>query len=426
MKVAYYNISLYSAIMILLILVFPASGLSQVPGNYNISSIEELKPIGESHIAKRGWEITPMLGIEEIYSTNIFGRDDMEDMEEEDLISAAAAGLQLKLGSSNRYLVMKHIGVAYDYHENPRFNHQTYSGEMSFYMSTPGGFLFGVSERYEYRPSPPFSQYTYKRTYYDNEASANIGYKFSDVYTVQITYQNFIRGYIEDDFEDGDFLRNSWMFTGEYHFSPKTALMILYKFDTQSYDNVDDDFCRHTANAGLKWDVTGKLTGHLLAGYTQKDLRYSVAGRDDSYSTWSMDANLTERFSSYTTMTLQLSRSIETEENTLTTYSTNATEIITSGELAAKHFIWKQIFIAANIGAEDRQYKDEGYFKNSVGMLYNIKRDDTLLILGANAGYDNREWLRAGIGYEYRNNDSNIDIMSYTDNRILLQVNFSY
>lgn len=191
----------------------------------------------------------------------------------------------------------------------------------------------------------------------------------------------------------------------------------------------DDDFTRQTINGGLTWEATGKLTGYLLAGYTEKVYQHSVSNRANTLSTLNVDVDLKERFSSHTTGGLLLSRVIDTEEANASQLSSTSTLYRNKGQLDIEHYMTSTTFIGAKVGLDLLQYQDLGLFYVNPGHsseTYKEKRKDTIQTYGADVGYNNKSWLKTVLDYTYTNDDSNIDYLSYDDHRVSLSVILAY
>ncbi|MBD1388606.1 outer membrane beta-barrel protein [Neiella sp. HB171785] len=181
-----------------------------------------------------------------------------------------------------------------------------------------------------------------------------------------------------------------------WRLGPKTSLLLDLsrsetEYDRQASGESNRDSTDQTYHLGVRWQATGKTTGIVKLGYSDRD--YDDAARADfSGLTWSVGAEWLPK--SYSKFIIESGRRAK-DPDTLGDYVKE-----TNAALRWEHG-WSER-LTTIIGAK---YIDEEFT--------GLDRDDDYVAGQLGLRYDWRRWLRTDLNYQYSDQDSNIDSLSY-------------
>lgn len=194
--------------------------------------------------------------------------------------------------------------------------------------------------------------------------------------------------------------------TGYYAITP--ILSALLEVRQNDYDYILASFKLDSTSsyylAGLKWELSELTTGLVKVGRVEKDFDHASFD-DPSENTW--DVGVSWKPLSYSTFTLSASRDIN--EGSVTENFIKATNT----SLTWNHSWTSYLSSDINIMRIKEDYDN-----------VEQRQDDTDQ-LGLNLTYEFRRWLKAGIGYTYRERDSNVAIRSFDHNVYMLNLDMS-
>lgn len=199
-----------------------------------------------------------------------------------------------------------------------------------------------------------------------------------------------------------------------YKFTPSTEAFVKGTIDTRAYDWKGNAANRSRSNhgqtyvAGLNMDFTGKTKGEVFAGNMERN--YSDRGfKDISEATWG--GNVTHNLSDLTTLKAGITRGIEE-----TTSGASSGFIATDYTVGAEHAFRRNLLAYAKAGYSENEY--QGFAAN--------QREDEIMSFGTGLDYYINRCLKAGLGYEYRNRESNVANGDYSRNKFLLKLTATY
>ena len=155
-----------------------------------------------------------------------------------------------------------------------------------------------------------------------------------------------------------------------------------------------------TYNAGVQWEATGKTTGSVRLGYTEKDFDSNLV---PDYDTFSWDIEVDWNPKTYSTVKLVTSRTIE-----------DSTGVGSSIDKATYGAAWKHNWRDRFSTTLQGGYEDLDYNSSP--------RQDDYYLMGLRGDYEMRRWLNIGLSWQYRDNDSNLDANDYEQNLFLLEL----
>lgn len=203
---------------------------------------------------------------------------------------------------------------------------------------------------------------------------------------------------------------------GYYDVAPKTKLLLEGRYTDYNYKSNEDSDGNNTALlAGVTWEATAKTTGTVKIGREKKDYKKSVYS-DQSTGMW--EAGIDWAPLTYSTFSLKTRRGFDEANNNTefdgldeVDYVTNNVKTVDTA-FGWKHYWMDRLFSEAEYRRTDRKYQ-------------NVDRDDKIDQYGLGLTYEARRWLDIGIGYKYRENDSDLAGSSYKRNVYALTFNAS-
>ncbi|OEU79254.1 MAG: hypothetical protein BA865_04730 [Desulfobacterales bacterium S5133MH4] len=294
----------------------------------------------------------------------------------------------------------------------------------------PGGLILGVNEVYTKAEDPFGSLSEYKlgvqtKRWY-NDLNTRIGFNFSNRFKALGYYNFYKQDYAKTQDFTQDYYVNEFGVGGQIKILPKTWGFIRYHYGEQDYfshpsgtgvtDDNDADHNWNRVNAGLIWDTGGKLGGELNFGYQWLDFDNAVDARNNKYhnvNTWIAGTSVDYEATSTTQLELNIARTPRT---------TNA----------ARNEYYDDTSIGVNLQQGlpflSKLTLSGGvrYSNNDYNRQENRRRKDDNWFADIILNYHIQDWLRAGVGYNYKTKDSNQGEYDYTDNRFMISLGAAY
>ena len=216
-------------------------------------------------------------------------------------------------------------------------------------------------------------------------------------------YRTFNSGGIN---RDREYDKPGARITGYYRIAPKTRLLAEYRYDQYDYlltsSRLDSD--KDTLLVGVTWAATARTLGTLKFGQERRDFDDSALDDRDG-SSW--EADLTWQPAQRSTLVFNSSKG--TDEGSATEELIEATRLRVSWNQQLSPRMSSDVFYA---------YADEDY-QDLIG------REDEINEFGASVRYEFARWMDIGLGYTYKDRDSNIPVRAYDRNIFLLKLNLS-
>lgn len=192
-----------------------------------------------------------------------------------------------------------------------------------------------------------------------------------------------------------------------YNFSEKTSLLAEYTYTILSYQkNQSNNSNGGMLALGVEGQIAPKVSGEAKVTYNYRNYDHEVNGYDDYANLIGYNLSLT--WEPTTKNLIRLSGTRDFEE---TIYPNNRYFISTGIKLYASQKIMDKFTAALTLGYENLSYTKE----NNAG----VKRSDDVFTLRPEVNYQFKEWLSAGVWYQYRRRASNSGADNfYFNNRI--------
>lgn len=192
-----------------------------------------------------------------------------------------------------------------------------------------------------------------------------------------------------------------------YNVSEKTNLLAEYTYHILSYQKTQENNSNGgTVAVGVEGQIAPKVTGEAKVTYNYRNYTHSINGYDDYANLFGYEVALTWEPTSQNLLRLSGSRNFEE-----TYYSNNRYFVSTGVKLYGAQKIMDKFTAGLTLGYENLSYAKED--------ASGIKRSDDVITIRPEIDYQFKEWLSAGVWYQYRRRASNAGADNfYFNNRI--------
>ena len=381
-------------------------------------------------IQERGIEAGPVLlhphiGVAEMFTDNVLRTASKRS----DFFTTVAPGLQAQLPFGGRYLLVA------DYRSNLQFFHRTPSNNVQDQTATAvlkldlasgikinlqGEQKFGHDPRGSALDLQTIELNKWSTTSFNGRAQYEGGVMGAtlNMQSTRWHYLNNGQAIIRDR------LSNYLGMTLSAKALPNTSLLVDFSVRQDNYDdNKNLDNAIYTASGGVKWDISGNMTGEFLAGYQHLRFAHAVAvqpgpvlsrfRRDqDSFDNlylmgrllWSPIANLQ--------ITVQPYRTIQQTVVAGTAFFT-ATGI----NLSATYPLGARMELTSNFGYEEDKFSTPAGVSAAVP-----SRSDALKNAAIGLNYRAVRWLGVGVQYVFEDRSSTARDFTYQANTAMVSI----
>jgi Uncharacterized protein conserved in bacteria (DUF2320). len=190
-----------------------------------------------------------------------------------------------------------------------------------------------------------------------------------------------------------------------YNMSSKTSFLAEYTFTDIDYKvNNDNNSNGGTVALGVEGQIAPKVKGTAKATYTYRNYKHDLAGYKNYADLFGYDVALSWQPTTRNEIRLSGDRTFDE-----TVYTNNRYFISTGINLYASQKIKDKFTIALTLGYDNLAYETR---------VYGIKRSDDVYRIKPEVNYQFKEWLSAGVWYQYRKRNSNLsDELDYANNK---------
>ena len=190
-----------------------------------------------------------------------------------------------------------------------------------------------------------------------------------------------------------------------YNVSPKTNFFVEYNYSDISYeDNKANESVGNSVGLGVNGQIASKVIGTAKITYDMRDYDHSVAGISDYNDLVGYYVSLEWQPTSRNTVRLSGQRRMEE-----TLYENNRYFADTLISLYVSQKVYDKWTASLTLSWEDMNYAHA----NNDG----TKRSDGLYTIRPEVDYQFKDWLSAGVWYQFRNRDSNVNGADYNSNK---------
>ena len=404
------------------------------------------------------FEVVPKLKLTFEYNTNVFseadlgdengnGRDDPDEEEDDDFIYTLTPGFSIIYPGENLSMdfgysvgIRRHSDFDNEDSENQNFN-------LGFNLLTP-------SQRYKFSAGVKF--FTTRDPASDDAQSEEdlvnaerdqltyyggldllIGRASTVIFKVTMTESEYDKSVLEQENTEN----LTFGITYLHKYWEKTSLVLGYRYGQLEYpDNKDividangnvldkanpgppfppgspnvpetklplnSESTSHSANIGLEWDATKKVSGRATVGWTSRSYDESDSIRDDT-STFGLGTSLLWKARERTRVNFSLNRSLDDSAFKLSSFFVN-----TNFGVGVTQDIGRKMQ-----GDLKFLYSLSDYDDEAAGLE---QRTDDKYVIDLGLKYDFIDWLYSKFSYQYQNNSSDLDTRDYVIHKILL------
>jgi len=407
---------------------------SSIPtGQSKGKAVSEDEGISGDIFGRKGGRFHPFIILEEVYTDNLFATNTNK---KEDFITTIAPGIWLAFPANRQQLLSINTTTT-----SPgglklsRIKPEATRRYQTYFLYSPEFVFYKEHSQHDHvnHRAEALLQYNFNSglsldvidLYHDREEIAGNGV-VDTLYQYQDNLLDFIISYaapsgkfkMELDFSNYDIEYeesivlyrnrndNSFNISLFYKFWPKTSLFAEYNFSDIEFDSVTIyDSTENRYYAGINWDITAKTRGTIKLGYTDKD--FDLAGIED-LSEFSLELqtqhNLTPK------RALQINGYRKFHESDFGSASSFLSTGIDVGLMQRFNDKW-----SGNVTAI---YEENRY--------YGFERDDELFGVGLALRFKPRKWLFFDAGYNYYQNDSNINAYDYEVNQLFFRISLLF
>ena len=226
------------------------------------------------------------------------------------------------------------------------------------------------------------------------EKTLGIGFGLSDIYD-----------YYFD--KDWDALNRNRFNAGAklfYNVSSKTNFFAEYVFSDITYNtNKENNSNGHTFGLGINGQLAPKVTGTAKATYAMRDYEHDKAGADNYADLVGYYVEMTWKPTEHDTVRLSGERSMEE-----TLFVANRYYVDTNVSLYAAHEFLKKWTASITLAYDNMAYPKK------VG---DVKRKDDYFSVRPELDYQFKDWLSAGVWYNFTTRGSKLSYAEYDRNR---------
>jgi hypothetical protein len=357
----------------------------------------------------------PEIALRETFRSNIYLT---ESNRKSDFITTVTPGFGLKyLFGQNSFVLDYRVGFLNFAHYSTN-NYQDHRANGFLNLVTQGGLEFTLRDNFVRSTYERAMTMIRQRSYYENSLYATAAYAFTDRWKAEAKYNSDDLAF--DSYQDRvyDYTNHLLGSSLYYRLLPRLSGLVEYDYVIRRYvTSTLQDYKGTLVYAGVAFDPAGELKGSFKGGYGWWNFDTDVAGRDNRPQNWIMAVQLTEDFTSRTSLALDALRALSTD-----VYFRSAAYTNTSAKLAFTHFFTGKIGAGASASYTENAYLDD-LREPVTGDLR--RRTDKLWTFGIVGIYNIQKWLQTRLEYQYLENDSNFNLNSYVDHRVMFRLVFS-
>lgn len=382
-------------------------------------------PLATDPLAK-GWQthrlgalrVSPYLGYDAIYRTNLFGSPNNKKA---DFANSISPGIRFELPVAGKdRLSFGYFGSAFLY---SRFNNQSHY-DQNFNAAADFNFnrldmSFGSALR---MATEEANAKTLRQRPYDRVSPYfSAGYRLADVWKIEGNYQfdSFLFAKKQDNIDE--YQNNLMGLTLFYKLLPKTSAFLQYNVDLRNhpFNHVNDNVTQ-SPFLGLQWDPTAKITGSVKFGYTVATYNnHNVPGRDNAPAGFAFSIQTSYKYSRSTSITLIAQRSVQEDVD----FNNNG-YVNTGFTLTLTHlFDYFKVTSYASFAYYNNRYVGTTLDAASGSLVHEL---NNITSAGAGLSRPVTKWLRVRLDYLYNNTGSNISNLSYNEHFVSLGLQSSF
>lgn len=355
-------------------------------------------------------EIKMGLADEVQYDSNIFLKSSDE---KGDVLNITTPSIlaNVPLGMEQRHLLQLYYdadAVAFSNYTNQNYVNQHSLVNANFRL--PFGF-FNAQNDFVDTVERAGTELTDQVRRYEDRYKTTLGI-IGNKLSYETSYSRFNKHYVKDDYSTFDHYIDAYNLTAFYQLYPKTKALLEVEHGVIDYtkDSTRNGYYNQVMT-GLRGDISGKTVGLAKAGYQSRE--YRVDGQN-GYEGFVSEVSLNTKFSERREMNLRFNSSaVESVYSDNNYYNTNAVT-------------WD---IRQDIIGNFSLLFSAGYTRNvypNISALIDDHRKDKIATGGTALQYKLKHFGKLKLGYEYSEDNSNIDESDYIRHLVYTKVDLRF
>lgn len=352
-------------------------------------------------------EIHPILKATESYTNNVYSRPNAK---KRDWYTTTIAGLRLDLPFREHLLDLGYQATFNRYAKYDEENSTTHVADGLLDLKLGSRFGLTLSDRYSKSFESRGETATGIQEHFEtNAATVSVAYELVDVSEVRLDYTKTTWDYKNSTYRARDEdLAEAYIYL---KFLPKTSAFI--EVDGNNIDYNDSNSSQNsqeiTGLLGLTWELSDSSIGTVQAGYMKKNFN-DKAVRD--FNTWVAFADINHDITESTRIVLDAHRKVSETTLVGSRYILN-----TRGSARLIHSFFTKFSVDIHASLSKDAFSD-------INTGATLVRKDSTSASGVGVNYDIQNWLTAGLGYEQRDRNSNVDTADYDENIYSVSLKF--
>jgi hypothetical protein len=354
----------------------------------------------------------PELGIYETYRSNVFLT---QHNPTSDFITTIApgAGMRYTFGQSSFSANYK-VGFL-EYAKYPGNNYTDQRANALLNWRLPGGLHFNFGDDFVYSWLEKTGVITRQRGFHQNFGKASVDYSFADRWKIEAKYNRDDLAFNSLFDRYAEYANNLLGASLYYRFLPRVSGLVEYDYAAKDFvTNKVADHKDQYVYGGIAFDPAGNIKGSIKGGFGWKQFDTNIQGRDNSPRNWVMAIQVVDNFSPKTSLTLDASRMFADDFDL-----SNASYVNTMASLTLQQYFTAKIGALASVTYRNGNYLE--FFPDPV-TGQEKKRYDQTWTFGAAAFYNVQKWFQLRLEYQYIERNSNFNLYSFIDNRIIFRI----
>ncbi len=368
-------------------------------------------------VCAEGWQsgrfrVAPKLSLLAGYSDNVYL---VEDEEIDDIYTMILPEISFEIAVAQKnYLSLKYSGFFINYDEVDNFDDNHNLGELSWHSETAKGTTFSAGASIDDNSVQPFSEAETAKEYKLYRTFVDLLLMAGSMTEIGAGYERLSRRFDEDRFEIDDYDRNRYGASLLYKKFEVLPLLLEYRFVQQDNKDPDrtisTDYDTHTIFIGFRWRPDGKLSGAFRVGYI--DANFDTKTIDD-FEGVAADIDIIYNITNITRFRLIAEGDVRPV--TRTSRDTGNYYILHGAQIVVTHHRWERLITELSYIYRHRDYEGS-----------TVDRIDRYQDAGIQLRYFLNDSISFSLGYHYRDNNSDLQSVDYTENMaeigILLEI----
>lgn len=265
-------------------------------------------------------------------------------------------------------------------------------------------FTFG--DKFIFTSDPANSELTQRAKRLNNRVYASYITSKEKMFSVGVKVSDVFDRYFKSKYQNLNRNRINLGAGVYYNISSKTSLLAEYTFTDIDYQtNNNNNSNGGIVALGVEGQIAPKVKGTAKATYNYRNYDHNLAGYDNYADLFGYEAALSWQPTTQNEIRLSGERIFEE-----TVYTNNRYFISSGVSLYASQKVMEKFTLALTLGYDNLRYQKA----NTDG----VKRSDDVYTVRPEVNYQFKEWLSAGIWYQFRKRASNAgDYNEYDSNK---------